>query len=67
MSSPESSRIVTLSHWAAQIGVSHPLAGRWARQGRLPGAYRNGGRWLLPEDTARPVALPPYGLHGRRA
>ena len=52
------SRVIPLAEWRARVGASAQVASRWARDGRLPGAYKSPdtdkGLWLLPEDTQRP-------------
>ena len=50
--------IITLTEWAALVGMDISQARRNARDNRLPGAYRSAGVWLLPRATQRTEALP---------
>jgi excisionase family DNA binding protein len=44
---------ISLAEAAERIGVSESLAYRMARQGKFPGCFRLGGRWLVHIDTFR--------------
>lgn len=45
----------SLSIWASRHGINRFTAAKWARVGRLPGAYKIGKDWLLPMDTPVPA------------
>jgi excisionase family DNA binding protein len=64
--SPERNRMAEdLSNWirlrdfAAHLGVSLPTVRRWARDGRIPGAYRTpGGHLRIPREAVAVIRQP---------
>ncbi|MGC9543610.1 helix-turn-helix domain-containing protein [Streptomyces sp. UG1] len=46
-----SGTVITASELAARLGCSTGLIRRWCRTGRIPGARRTRGGWLIPEDA----------------
>jgi excisionase family DNA binding protein len=62
---------ICLRDFAAHLGVSLPTVRRWARDGRIPGAYRTpGGHLRIPREAVtvlrRPIQPPNQPLLARR-
>lgn len=40
---------------AEKWGISHRRVGILCNENRIPGAQRAGGRWIIPENAAKPA------------
>jgi len=51
---------MTMSEACKAYGVSRQVVSHWCRSGRLPGAKKVDGTWLIPDGTKRPANLQGY-------
>lgn len=49
------SRYLTVIEYAEKVGRKQNMIGKLCREGRIPGAYQKGSRWLIPEDAPYPT------------
>lgn len=47
---------LTVEEYAEKVGKSVNMVGKLCRAGRLVGAYQQGSRWLIPENTPYPAS-----------
>ena len=47
---------LTVEEYAEKVGRKPNMIGKLCRAGRLPGAYQQGARWLIPENTPYPTS-----------
>ena len=55
---------LTTTAAAARLGVTPRRVRQYLREGRLPGAYRLGRDWAIPEQTLAEFAPRPVGWPG---
>jgi len=60
--------LMKLSHWAKQQGVHYQTAWRWAKEGRIPGAYRSdsGSIFVRDEEPQLPGRVVVYARVSNR-
>ena len=51
---PVSPAFVPLAAWATANGVSRPTANSWCKKGKIQGAKKMGGNWMVPETAHCP-------------
>ncbi|MBR2811440.1 MAG: helix-turn-helix domain-containing protein, partial [Solobacterium sp.] len=49
------SEFIKVSEAAKRWGISERRIAVLCRNGRIPGAYKNGRSWVLPADAQRPA------------
>ena len=56
---------ITLGEYAEKVDKSREIIKVWCRTGRLPGAQKMAGRWMIPKDAPYPVPPERQKLTGR--
>lgn len=51
----EDSKLIPITEYAAMYGVSREMIKTYCRDGRIPGAIKAGGNWVVPRGAAYPT------------